>query len=153
VNTALPNKLARLALEKGALGGFPKGGRVFAEVTRGKSRLDLLHVSENGRKIYVEVKNCTLAVDGVAYFPDAVSKRAAKHLAELDDIIASGSGGVLLVLVQRQNARVFSPADHIDPEWGKALRKSAGKGLTLMVREVRLSLSEAALGGIIPAEL
>jgi sugar fermentation stimulation protein A len=153
VNTSLPNKLARLSLEKGALPGFPQGGIVRSEVKKGVSRLDLSYEAPSGHKTYVEVKNCSLTNNNVAYFPDAQSLRAQRHLRELLEIARQGDGALILIMVQRQDASLFSPADHIDPAWGKGLRESLAAGVKLLVMRVNLSLKEATLGDPIPYEL
>ena len=39
---------------------------------------------EKGEQKYLmEVKGCTLEVDGIGYFPDAPTERGVKHLREL----------------------------------------------------------------------
>ena len=39
---------------------------------------------EKGEQKYLlEVKGCTLEVDGIGYFPDALTERGVKHLHEL----------------------------------------------------------------------
>ena len=39
---------------------------------------------EKGEQKYLmEVKGCTLEVDGIGYFPDAPTERGVKHLHEL----------------------------------------------------------------------
>jgi sugar fermentation stimulation protein A len=153
VNTSLPNRMAKLALEAGVFPGFPKGGIVRGEIKKGLSRLDLSYERKDGETTYIEVKNCTLTEDGIAYFPDAVSQRAKKHLEELSQIVRSGDKASILIMVQRPDARVFSPADHIDPDWGEALRSSIDAGVRLMVYEIKLTLEEATLGDPIPYKL
>jgi sugar fermentation stimulation protein A len=155
VNTLLPNRLAALAAASGALtGGAPPASvRREVRVGDGKSRLDLALTTSDGAEVLVEVKSATLVRSGVALFPDAVSARGARHLVELEALAASGLRAVILVLVQRRGARVFSPADEIDPAWGAALRRAVGRGVELLVHEVELSLEGAAWGRAIPAEL
>ncbi|MDR0622404.1 MAG: DNA/RNA nuclease SfsA [Deltaproteobacteria bacterium] len=147
VNTALPNKLASLAFSMGTVPGFPKEGlKVESERRVGRSRLDLLLTLPDGTQVFVEVKNSTLVRDGVALFPDAVSQRGKRHLEELSALAASGRRAALLVMVQRSGARHFSPADFIDPAWGKALREAAAAGVEILAHTVDLSLTEAGFG-------
>ncbi|MDR3203481.1 MAG: DNA/RNA nuclease SfsA [Deltaproteobacteria bacterium] len=158
LNTLLPNKLAFLAFEAGVMEGFPKKAIVKREARLGASRLDLLVTSEAlngqpGEEIWVEVKSATLVRDGRAYFPDAVSLRGTKHLEQLISLTGQGRRALLLVMVQRAGAQVFSPADFIDPKWGAALRRAAAEGVEISVRGVDLNLREASLGPKLKVEL
>ena len=56
---------------------------VKSEYTYGKSRIDF-YMEKNGEKYLLEVKGCTLEVDGIGYFPDAPTERGVKHLHELE---------------------------------------------------------------------
>jgi sugar fermentation stimulation protein A len=42
----------------------------------------------------------------------------------------------MLFLVQRRDVKVFKPADHIDPAYGKELRKAVRKGVEIMINDV-----------------
>ena len=52
------------------------------EFTYGKSRIDF-YMEKGEQKYLLEVKGCTLEVDGIGYFPDAPTERGVKHLREL----------------------------------------------------------------------
>ena len=96
--------------------------RIRTEVKYGKnSRIDLL-LEKGARRCFVEVKNCTLVQNGLACFPDAVTSRGLKHLVELQGQVRAGHRGVMFFLVQRMDARLFRPADHIDPAYGQEMR-------------------------------
>jgi sugar fermentation stimulation protein A len=146
VNTSLPNKLAALAFKEGVVPGVRDVASVQSEVRFGSSRLDLLLTGLDGRKTFVEVKNCTLVQDGYALFPDAVSARATRHLNELMEIKRKGDRAIILIIVARQDALRFAPADTIDPLWGETLRKAVESGVELKVHEEQLSLKEAVFG-------
>ncbi|MDR2386730.1 MAG: DNA/RNA nuclease SfsA [Deltaproteobacteria bacterium] len=153
VNTALPNKLSYLALERGALAEFSKPLKVERERKFGLSRLDLKLTLEGGQEVWIEVKNATLVRSGVALFPDAVSQRGARHLGELMALVRAGKRAALLVMVQRSGAESFSPADFIDPAWGQALRQAQERGVEIIARVVDLSLKEAKLGRALEVRL
>ena len=59
------------------------------EYTYGTSRVDF-YMEKDGEKYLMEVKGCTLEIDGIGYFPDAPTERGIKHLKELT--VAAGSG-------------------------------------------------------------
>ena len=52
------------------------------EYTYGNSRIDF-YMEKGEQKILMEVKGCTLEMDGIGYFPDAPTERGVKHLLEL----------------------------------------------------------------------
>jgi sugar fermentation stimulation protein A len=145
LNTALPNRLAALGCQYGLFEGFPFPAQVQREVAAGGSRLDLKLTGQNGEVVWVEVKSSTLVIDGVALFPDAVSSRGTKHLNELIDLLGPSQRAAILILVQRSGAASFSPADSIDPLWGKTLREAVKRGVELLAYEVDLSPTGARL--------
>jgi sugar fermentation stimulation protein A len=57
---------------------------------------------------------------GLAEFPDAVTKRGARHLAELGLVATAGERAVMLFLIQIGSARRFALARDIDPAYGQA---------------------------------
>ncbi len=145
VNTLVPNRLVEAGVRAGRIPELQGYREILREVRYGEnSRIDLLLV--NGpRRCFVEVKNCTLVEEGVAFFPDAVTARGTKHVRELDRMKAAGHRAVLFILVQRMDARVFRPADHIDPVYGETLRPSIERGLELLVYDVAIDLGGIAL--------
>ena len=66
---------------------------------------------------------------GLAEFPDAVTKRGAKHLAELGDMAAAGARAVMLFLIQIGSARRFKLARDIDPAYGAAFDAARTAGV------------------------
>ena len=149
INTMVPNRLVARAAADGLLDGIGRAA-VETEVKVGDSRLDLRLTTTPGETIMVEIKNCTLAEDGTAYFPDAVTARGAKHLDELAALAGSGIRAVVLILVQRVDAERFSPADHIDPEWGRRLRRALKAGVELRAYRADLDLTQIKLGLRLP---
>ena len=111
-----------------------------------ETRLDfMLKKSDSHKMHFIEVKNVTLAEDGVARFPDAVTERGQKHLKELMELIHKGHTGELVFTIQREDCKAFSPADDIDPEYGKLLRQASKQGLIITPLVVKLSPLEALL--------
>ncbi len=153
VNTGLPNRLIKTAIQAGCMEEFPFPARVAGEVRYGESRLDLRVETDNQPTAFVEIKNCTLVENGTACFPDAVTSRGARHLEELAKAVKQGFRAVIFILVQRGDAERFSPADRIDPEWGRALRDVLDKGVELLVYRADLSLEKIAVGKRLPVVL
>lgn len=150
VNTMVPNRLVAAAARAGLLAEFPGPSMVRSEVVSGHSRLDLRLESSVGEVVMVEVKNCTLAEDGTAYFPDAVTARGSKHLDELADLVRTGTRAAIFILVQRADADRFSPADHIDPTWGRKLREVVELGVEVWAYRADLNMTTVRLGRSLP---
>lgn len=133
VNTSRTNSLVAEAITSGKIKEFLSVDKLQREVkTSAHSRLDLA-VSAGDSLTYIEVKNCSLAEDGLAMFPDAVTSRGAKHLQELCDLHRRGHGACIFFLVQRMDADRFTPASHIDPGYGAALKNAVESGVTMLV--------------------
>jgi sugar fermentation stimulation protein A len=154
VNTQVPNRLVKTSIEKGLMPEFQGYDTIRSEVKYGKnSRIDILLENADGKRCYIEVKNCTLVTGEISSFPDAVTERGRKHLKELQDQVALGYRSVNFFLVQRMDAELFRPADHIDEAYGKELRRAAKKGVEIMAYDVTIDLKGIALNRPIPCEL
>lgn len=128
VDSRIPNKLIFEALKKQALKEFVGYSVIKTEAYYGHTRFDFL--LNNGQKsCFLEVKSCTLAKNGVAMFPDAKTKRGTRHVLDLVKAKKEGYRACLLFVIQRTDAYAFSPNDTVDPEFGKALRKAANRGV------------------------
>lgn len=153
INTQVPNHLVKESISNGKVSSLTGYSRVLSEIPYGNSsRIDLL--LENGQKrCFVEVKNCTLVADRVAYFPDAVSSRGLKHLLELERQVQAGDRCVMFYVIQRTDANIFKPADHIDPAYGRTLRSVFNNGVEIMVYDVNIDLKTIELNKRIPYQL
>ena len=86
IDSQAPNKVVLEWLQNQ---GYSK---IKPEYTFGNSRVDFYLEKTDAttgktEKILMEVKGCTLEVEGVGYFPDAPTERGVKHLNELADQI------------------------------------------------------------------
>lgn len=132
VNTSLTNRLVQEGLEDGIIDDFGQIDSIQREVKVSEtSRLDFL-IKANGKKCYIEVKNCSLAENGIALFPDAVTSRGTRHLHELDRLRSEGIDTAVLFCVQRADARSFMPAELIDPEYADTLFKVYENGVKVL---------------------
>ncbi len=147
INTMNPNKIAEEAVGNGdlpCLGGYE---RVRREVKYGvNSRIDLLLEDDGRPPAYVEVKNCHLMrTPGLAEFPDSVTTRGAKHLAELSGMVAHGARAVQLFIVQRTDCQVLSPARDLDPKYADALSAAAAAGVEILAYDCAIDLTRVTL--------
>lgn len=154
INTMLSNRLVREAVEAGSIAELSGYHNVRSEVKYGveSSRIDLMLEDriEGKPRCYVEVKNVTLVQDGIGFFPDAVSTRGTKHLRELINVIEQGNRAVIFFCVQRNDCLEVRPADHVDTEYGKTLRKAIAAGVEAMAWRFDVSQREIIIDRRLP---
>jgi sugar fermentation stimulation protein A len=130
LHTHKANDVARYLIQNGAVGELRGFKIVRGEVTRGKSRFDLL-LEKNGKEALVEVKSCTLFSRRMAMFPDAVTARGKKHLEELARLSGKKTLCAVLFLIQWPLADFFMPDFHTDLEFARAMLAVGDKVLFL----------------------
>ena len=101
---------------------------VRPETVFGLSRLDF-SMEKDGQKWLLEVKGCTLEIDGVGYFPDAPSERAVKHLHELMGAVKMGYRCVVAFVIQMEKVCEVRPNEKTDPKFAEALREAKENGV------------------------
>lgn len=141
VDTSVPNRALRAALEAKKVAGLADYETVRAEVKYGeKSRIDFLLTQPGLPDCYVEVKSVTLSRQpGLAEFPDSVTARGTKHLSELARMVAEGHRAVMLYLVQRTDCDRFQLAADIDPAYAAAFDAARAAGVERLVLGTRIS--------------
>jgi sugar fermentation stimulation protein A len=141
INTSHPNVLAAEAIAAGRVPQLAGYASVRREVKYGKnSRVEFLLAGNARPPCYVEIKNVHLMRQpGLAEFPDAVTKRGAKHLVELADRVAAGDRAVMLFLVQIASAERFALARDIDPLYGAELDRARAAGVEAFAHRCRLT--------------
>ena len=157
VNTALPNRLVRLTIEKGYLEPWLGPiAAVRAEVPYGqgnRSRIDLLlQPSPEGadqRLIYLEVKNTTWCQEDVGLFPDTVSERGQKHLIELMGVMPEARA-VLVPCLSRADVRRFAPGDSADGRYGLLFREALAAGVEVVPCRYRFERDAVLWEGVAP---
>lgn len=136
INTALPNRVIKAALQAHLFPELEPYSQVVGEVAYGqdkKSRVDFLLTEGDAAtpRIYVEVKNTTWTQGQVALFPDTVTTRGQKHLLELSRLLPE-CRAVMLYFIHRGDCTHFSPGDSADPTYGKLLRTAIDLGLEVL---------------------
>lgn len=155
VNTMRPNALVRWAIESGQVPGLSADAGLRTEVKYGtNSRVDLLL----GVNHYVEVKNATLAQgpgamdlpDRQVLFPDAVTSRGAKHMAELAAVVRDGGRATTVFVVNRSDVNAFAVARDIDPAYAQAFDDAVEAGVQMMALGFEVSPEGWRLRGQLP---
>ncbi len=146
VDTSVPNRALKAALEAGEVPELRPYDRVRPEVKYGEnSRIDFL--LEGAGLTYLEVKSVTLSRQpGLAEFPDSVTKRGAKHLRELANMAQAGHRAVMFYLVQRTDCDRFDLARDIDPTYGEECAQARAAGVEIFCYDTRISPQGVELG-------
>jgi len=152
VDTSVPNRALKAALMAGQVPGLEGYDLVRPEVKYGEnSRIDFL-LTGAGPDCYVEVKSVTLCrTAGLAEFPDSVTARGAKHLAELANMAAAGHRAVMFYLVQRTDCDRVTLAGDIDPKYLAAFQ--AATGVEVLAMDCKISPTGITLGRSLPFSL
>ncbi|AFZ32711.1 Sugar fermentation stimulation protein A [Gloeocapsa sp. PCC 7428] len=150
VNTSLPNRIVKLALEENL---FPLGSydNIRFEVPYGadkKSRVDFVLTGD--RTTYIEVKSTTWVHGRTGLFPDTETTRGQKHLRELTALIPA-SDAVMLYFINRGDCTAFAPGDSADPIYGQLLRAAIALGLKIL--PCRFNITPAGIEYLGLAEL
>lgn len=152
-NPARANSIVKAALQARIIPGLARFSELRPERAYGGSRADFW-LRMGRREAFVEVKNAHLVYpDGRAYFPDAPSTRARRHLNELAHVARRGDVAVVVFVVQRTGARSVRPSDVHDPELARAAREAKRAGVRFFALGVRPSLDGYTIEQRLPVDL
>ena len=151
--SAKANAVTVEAIQAGTVSQLSGYDTIRTEVPYGtNSRIDIL--LENGReKCYVEVKSVTLLENEILMFPDSVTTRGQKHLKELMQVKEAGERAIIFFAVLHTGGSLFSPADHIDPVYGKLLRQAQAAGVEVLAYQAAITTESITLEKEIPITL
>ena len=125
IDSQAPNKVAKEWL---AGQGYDK---VIPEYTYGDSRIDF-YMEKGSEKYLMEVKGCTLEVDGTGYFPDAPTERGVKHIHELIKAKQNGYNTMLAFVIQMDGIKEVRPNIETHPEFGIAMEEAQRAGVEVV---------------------
>ena len=114
---------------------------IIPEYRYGNSRLDF-YFEKNGKKFLMEVKGCTLEENGAGLFPDAPTKRGAKHLKELAKAVNEGYECVLAFVVQIPGINSVKPNYQTDPGFTEAYFYAQNSGVKIACMSCIVSKNE-----------
>lgn len=147
-----PNRLVEEALLSGKLLGFcPQ--TVRREYTFGESRLDFMFDDPQHGRGLIEVKGCTLEVDGWAYFPDAPTERGVKHLRELAAAQSEGWQCYVVFAIQMKGVVGFSPNRRTHEEFADALALAQAAGVQVLAFDSLVQPDQVLLDERVPVVL
>lgn len=153
VDTAVPNRVLGQALRAGQIAPLAVYTDVRPEVRYGSgSRVDYLLSGTGLPDLYLEIKSVTLRRSGdKAEFPDSVTARGARHLAELARAADQGHRAALCYLVQRTDCTTFDLARDIDPDYARAHGRARDAGVEIYCYGTQICPQRIELGRPIDA--
>ena len=125
IDSQAPNKVVKEWLES------QDYDVVIPEYTYGDSRIDF-YMEQGTDKYLMEVKGCTLEVDGMGYFPDAPTERGVKHIRELIKAKKAGYHAVLCFVIQMDGVSEVKANVDTHPEFGVALEDAKKAGVEIL---------------------
>ncbi|MDE5864331.1 MAG: DNA/RNA nuclease SfsA, partial [Lachnospiraceae bacterium] len=113
------------------------------EYTYGESRIDFYmeRVDSYGsaQKCLMEVKGCTLEIEGIGYFPDAPTERGVKHLRELTKAVEEGFVCYAVFVVQMEGIHEVRANVATHKEFGDALEAAKAAGVKILCLSCRVT--------------
>ena len=125
IDSQAPNKVVREWLEQEDF------DCIIPEFTYGSSRVDF-YMEKGDQRFLMEVKGCTLEKDGIGFFPDAPTKRGAKHLRELRKAISEGYSTAIAFVIQMDGISEVRSNTETDPDFSKALNEAQEAGVKIL---------------------
>lgn len=125
MDSQLPNKVAHEWLQTQGY-SFIK-----PEFSFGKSRIDF-YMEKDDKKFLMEVKGCTLEIDGIGYFPDAPTERGVKHLEELILASQQGYNCKIAFVIQMEGITEVRGNATTHPEFATTLQKAKDAGVEIL---------------------
>ena len=125
MDSQLPNKVAHEWLRTQGY-SFIK-----PEFSFGKSRIDF-YMEKDDKKFLMEVKGCTLEIDGIGYFPDAPTERGVKHLEELILASQQGYNCKIAFVIQMEGITEVRGNATTHPEFATTLQKAKDAGVEVL---------------------
>ncbi len=142
IDTGVPNKVVGEGLRAGLVPALSDYTDIRAEVPYGlRSRVDFLCRAKGLPDAYVEVKSVTLRRNTPwAEFPDCVTDRGAKHLAELTNMVCAGHRAVMVYLIQRTDCSGLRIAADLDPGYARAFDAARAAGVEMLSYGAEMTL-------------
>ncbi|MPM59550.1 Sugar fermentation stimulation protein A [bioreactor metagenome] len=114
------------------------------EKTYGNSRFDV-YVEGKTKKAFIEVKGCTLEIDGVVKFPDAKTERGVKHVKELIKAKEEGYLAYIILVIQMKDVLYFTPNVDMHKEFGDVLKEADEKGVKVLAYDSKVEIDNITL--------
>lgn len=145
IDSQAPNKVVKEWLETKDF------NKVIPEYTFGDSRIDFyMERREDGaeaKEYLLEVKGCTLEVNGIGYFPDAPTERGVKHIHELIRAKEAGYHAILAFVIQMDGVTEVFPNRDTHPEFADAFYAAKEAGVKILNLTTHVTPEELIITG------
>lgn len=146
IDSQAPNKVVKEWLETKDF------NKVIPEYTFGDSRIDFyMERREDGaeaKEYLLEVKGCTLEVNGIGYFPDAPTERGVKHIHELIRAKEAGYHAILAFVIQMDGVTEVFPNRDTHPEFADAFYAAKEAGVKILNLTTHVTPEELIITGV-----
>lgn len=144
IDSQVPNTLVKEWLESGRSVFGKEITFLKPEYTYGDSRVDF-YLECGERKILLEVKGCTLELEGQGYFPDAPTKRGTKHLLELEGAVCEGYECYIAFVIAMPGVTVVHGNEKTDPKFAMELEQAKKKGVQVLMLPCQVQTDEITI--------
>ena len=114
------------------------------EFTYGSSRVDF-YMEKAGERYLLEVKGCTLEIDGIGYFPDAPTERGVRHLKELTEAVKQGVHCSVAFVIPMEGVTEVRANVATHKAFGDALEEAKQAGVEVVFLPCRVSPEEVVV--------
>lgn len=142
MDSQAPNKVAKEWLES------QEYDLIKPEYKYGDSRIDF-YMEKGEERYLMEVKGCTLEINGVGYFPDAPTERGVKHLRELTKATSEGYKCFVTFVIQMEGIDEVRANIDTHKEFGKALEDAKRAGVKIIFLGCNLGEDYLEVGSVI----
>lgn len=111
------------------------------EFTYGNSRIDF-YMEKGEEKFLMEVKGCTLEIDGIGYFPDAPTERGLKHINELIKAKEQGYNSIIAFVIQMEGIEEVRGNRTTHPQFADALQNARANGVEILFLKCKVTEDE-----------
>lgn len=125
IDSQAPNKVVKEWLDR------QDYDRIVPEYKYGDSRIDF-YMERGEERCLMEVKGCTLELNGIGYFPDAPTERGVKHLRELTAAVKKGYKAMLAFVIQMDGVAEVRANVATHAEFGTALDEAKAAGVEVL---------------------
>jgi len=151
IDSRLPNYMLRDSINEARLPEFEGYKVERTEPVFHDSRLDL-KLSDGANQMLIEAKSCTLVENSIALFPDAPTKRGARHMNTLIHALRYGRAAVCFI-IQRDDALEWRPNKEMDPDFTESIRKAVQRGVEAYAYTCDIKLSRIEIKKRVPVNL
>ncbi len=122
--------------------------KIVPEYRLGDSRFDFYLEDEEG-PLLLEIKSCTLEIEGMGFFPDAPTERGVKHLRELAALAREGKRCAVGFVIAMEGVDLVFPNRRTHPAFGDALEEAFAAGVEILYLPCSVTADSLAVRGCI----